>query len=119
MPREHTIARFQQLFERWKPRAVKTPVRMLGQLLIALVARVRGKKESLRIAGVNENRNPETPAFVPDRIQPRIVDREQLSGLIAHSQTQVLQKLESASAAGDGIVHQLHHLFTEIRVVDL
>src|SRR5713226_5998359 len=74
-------------------------------------------EESLRIASVDEDRNPQTSAFVPDRIQPRIVDRDQ-PGLIPHAQAQVLQQLQPASAPADRIVQLSHHFPAESGIVD-
>ncbi len=73
-----------------KLRAVKTPVRMLGQLFIAFVGVVDGMKECFGVGDVNRDGNAEPSTFFPDGIKARIIHCDQFSGLVANVQAEIL-----------------------------
>ena len=63
--------------------------------LVVLVLRL---EEGTRLAGVDEHRDPELGALVPDGIQARIVDRHAPAARVGHGQAQVLEDLQAARA---------------------
>src|SRR5579883_3120935 len=47
---------------------------MLDEFLIPFVGRIDRVKKSFRVPGMNKHGNPQAAAFLPDRIQPRVID---------------------------------------------
>src|SRR5205085_10801245 len=93
--------------------------RMLDQLFIPFVGVVDGVKKSFRIGHVDGYGDAQPAAFLPNGIEPRIIYSEQLARFVANAQAEVLQYLQTASAARDCIIQLLHHLLAETGVVDL
>ena len=73
--RDHPDVLGKNVFVLGKIPAIKAPIRMSLNLHPTFVEAVNGLKKSRRIGRVNENGNVQIGAFVPDKIQPRIVHR--------------------------------------------
>src|ERR1700682_357697 len=63
--------------------------------------------------------NAKSSALLPDGIESRVVDRQQLSRLVAYAQTKSLQHLQPARTAPHGVVELLHHLGAKLQIVNL
>src|SRR5258705_2640323 len=116
---EHSIALRKQLLHGRELRAVEAPVRMLDQLLVALVAGIDRMKKCLRICRVNKYRNAKPSTFFPRRVEARVVDRDKFAGRITNAEAEFLQNFQPARAAGDRVVDLANHELAEIRMVDL
>src|SRR5206468_7683657 len=79
------------------------------QLEPALVAVVDRLEELLRIRRVNEHRNPEPCAGVPERIQRRIVERETRAICLRDREAEALRYLSDAHRTGGHVRLQLRH----------
>ena len=119
MPGKHAVPRFEQGLQAGKIVTIETPVRMLDEFLVAFVGCVDGMEERLGIAAVDEYGNAQTPAFLPDRIEAGVIDREQLSRLVAHAQSEILQEFQTTRSSDDRVVDLRDHLCAEVGVVDL
>ena len=73
---------------------------MRVQFLPALVAAVQRIEEGDRVGDVDQDRPVEFCGSGPDRIEPRIVHRDQFASLVAHPQSQRLPDFETLRAAG-------------------
>ena len=82
---EHAVACGQNRFFRGELWPIETPVRVLCQLFIPLIGVVHGVKECFGIGYVNGDRNAQAPAFLPDGIEARVIDRNQLPRFVAHA----------------------------------
>src|SRR3954451_9022222 len=91
---------------------------MLVQFFVAFVRAIGGTEEGFWIAAMNRNWNAQTPALLPDRIDSRIVDRNQFSIFVARAQAEVFQYFQPASAAADSIIQLTHHRLAEIGLVN-
>src|SRR5438552_11030261 len=119
MPCNRAIPRLQnQNFagELWP---VKTPIGMLDQFFIPLISVIDGMKECFGVGYMNRHGDAQPPALLPDRIEPRLGYRNQLACLVLHSEAQILQHLQPASASRDRAVMLRHHFLAEFRLIDL
>src|SRR5215203_5672569 len=80
------------------PRRVEVPVRVFVQLLPTFVEAVERRKEGDRVGDVNQNRHVELRGSRPERIESRIVDRNELALGIAQAQPESLPDLQSSRA---------------------
>src|SRR6266850_1924483 len=119
MPGEHSVALRKQLLHGRELRPIEAPVRMLDELFVALVAGIDRMKECLGIGDMNEHRNTKPSAFLPRRVEARVVDRDELAGRITNTEAEFLQDFQPARAAGDRVVDLANHELAEIRMVDL
>src|SRR5947207_11544745 len=76
-------------------------------------------KECFGFGYMNRHGDAQPPALLPDRIEPRVVYRNQLACLVLHSEAQILQHLQPASASRDRAVKLRHHFLAEFRIIDL
>ena len=83
MLRDHAVARGNQFLQRWKLRTIKAPIRMRDEFFIALVLAVDRVEKCLRVADMNAHGNSESPAFLPHRVDARIINRDKLARFIA------------------------------------
>src|SRR5215469_15910268 len=81
-------------------------------------------KESLGTADMNRNGKPGPAALLPDGIEPRIVDGDQLIVFIFYPQTEIFQSLQPTSSSRNGVI-KLSYCFLaeagirEFRPIDL
>src|SRR5437667_7300095 len=92
---------------------------MLDQFFISLIGVVNWVKERFGIGYMNRHGDAEPATLFPDRIEPRVVYRNQLACLVLHSEAQILQHLQPASASRDRAVKLRHHFLAEFRIIDL
>src|SRR5579884_2440017 len=118
MTREYPVTRFQERLQAGELRPRKTPVGMLDQLFISLVRRVNRMEKRFRVAGVNEDGNAEASTFVPHRIETRIIDGDEFPRFFADSEPEVLQNLQTPSAAADAVINLLHHVAAEVGIIN-
>src|ERR1700730_5901115 len=116
---EHSIALRKQLLDGRELRAVKAPVRMLDEFLVALVAAIDGMKKCLRIGHMNKHGDAKPSAFFPCRVEARIVDRYQFSGRITNAEGGFLYQFRPARATCNRVIDLAHHELAEMRIVDL
>ena len=115
---EDTVARVEQLALGREFRAVEAPLRVLAELVPALVLRVDGLEEGVRVGGVDGDRDPEAAALGPDRVETRVVHLQQATAAVADLETELLQHLETAGAPGDRVAQLRRHRICEARLVD-
>src|SRR5262249_12387856 len=118
MPRKNTITRLEQRLQARILRAIKAPVRMLDQLLIPFILSIDWMEKSFRISRMNGNRNAQPPALIPNWVKLRIVDGQQLAGILVNSQAKIFQNLQPARGATPPVIDLLDHLLREIRIVN-
>src|SRR4051812_13569870 len=82
---------------RW-PGRVEVPVRILMQLLPTLVEAVERRKKGDRVGDVDQDWHIELPGRRPERIEPRIIDRDELSLGVAQAQAEPLPDLQASGA---------------------
>src|SRR6266852_2123672 len=87
---DNVIPLRQQRLLGWKLRPVEAPRRIRNQLFVALVVTIQWREKCLRVRRMDGNGNTQSSAFLPNRIEPRIINGNQLSRPVAHSQAQIL-----------------------------
>src|SRR5712692_723138 len=88
---EDMIAFREKRFLARELRTVKTPRRIVHKFFITFVAIVRRPEKSLGIARMNGHRNTQLAALLPNRVEPRVVHRNQLAGLVFHAEAKILE----------------------------
>src|SRR5581483_9682168 len=111
---EHSISRLQEFLKAGKLGTIETPVGVAHQFFIALVGVVDGMEESFRIASVDRYGNAQLPAFLPHRINARIIHGDELARFVPYSKPKIFQDLESAGAALHRVMELRHHFRAEI-----
>ena len=99
---EDTIARLQDGRERREIAAVERPVGVRAELLVSFVEAIDRQEERFRIPDVHRDRQPETPAGIPHRIETRIVHLHQraIRAAVPQIQAKRLEDLQAHRARG-------------------
>ncbi len=79
---DHRLQLPQDLLARRIGAAAERPVGVLVQFLVAFVLLVDRLPERLRIAAVDRHRQPQSPGGRPHRVQPRVIDGDDLLVLV-------------------------------------
>src|SRR5215213_5484479 len=98
------------------PRRVEVPVRVFVQLLPALVEAIERRKEGDRVSDVNQDRHVELRGRRPERIEPGIVDRDELPLGLAEAQPEPLPDLQASRTEGNRLAQALRLRLAKIGV---
>ena len=121
--RQQRLETVDDLFERWEPRQVgavprprrpEVPVRVLAELLVALVHRVERLEEGDRVGDVDGDRDAQLPRRRPEGIQPRVVDGHDPARPVTRGQPERLPGLQPAGARGYAGVQPSRLLLAEV-----
>src|ERR1700751_146759 len=113
MSSDDPIASGNQLVITRKVSAMERPVRMIVQLLIALVEAIRGREECNGIRNMNRHRKIKLAAGIPHRIKTRVINSHQRTGgyVFTKIESQRLENLKTSPAVArrspDGLCLQL------------
>src|SRR5438067_1838063 len=112
------VARLQYRSLTGKVRSVSTPSGVVDQFFISVIGVIDGMKECFGIGDVNGDRDAQPAAFLPDRVEPRIIDSNQFACLVFHPEAEIFQYLEAASPARNRVIKLRHHFLTEVRIIN-
>src|SRR5262249_54742757 len=88
----------EELLPRREAAAVEGPVRVDLELVPPLVGRSRGLEEGDRIAGVDRDRHAQLAGGAEDGVELRIVDGDDLPGVVQVAEAEALRDLHAARA---------------------
>ena len=103
MPGDQSISSGEKLLARGKPIAMKAPIRVTAELFPAFVGLINRIKKGRGIGGVDEPRDFQLSACLPNRIEPRIVNLDQGSIRVPIIESKPLEDLQSAGTLRDGV----------------
>jgi len=101
-----------------KLRAVKEPVRVGHEFVIAFVVLVQRGEEGHRVGDMDHYGNAQFAAFCPYGVNARIVHRDELAGLVPAGEAERFEYLEAARAHFIRFLQAGGFLFAEIGLVN-
>src|SRR5580658_9823834 len=118
MTRDHALELAKKLFSRRELRRVaEPPLRVILELLPPLVRSVERLPKRARIANVDRDRHPELAAPLPNWVELRVVDAEELAVLVSQVEAQTLELFEPRRAETVALFDLPNSSFGEVRPI--